>query len=49
MLARLAEGTIPLESLNVEGRIGADLRAAFDLFWLNLLGREVKSARFLVR
>ncbi|KAF0240985.1 MAG: DNA repair protein [Planctomycetota bacterium] len=47
MLARLAEGTIPLESLNVDGRIGSDLRAAFDLFWLNLLGRELRSASFL--
>lgn len=47
MMARLAEGAIPLESLNVDGRIGADLRAAFDLYWLNLLGREVRAARFV--
>lgn len=49
MLARLAEGAIPLEALNVEGRTGRELRAAFDLFWMNLLGREVRSARFLGR
>jgi DNA repair protein RecO (recombination protein O) len=47
MIARLAEGKIPLEALNVEGRTGREIRAAFDLFWLNLLGREVRSARFL--
>ncbi|MBI2922420.1 MAG: DNA repair protein RecO [Planctomycetes bacterium] len=47
MMARLAEGAIPLESLNVDGRIGRELRAAFSLFWLNLLGRELRSGRFL--
>ncbi|MCE9583977.1 MAG: DNA repair protein RecO [Planctomycetes bacterium] len=47
MMARLAEGTIPLQSLNVDGRVGKDLRAAFDLFWLNLFGRELRSARFV--
>lgn len=47
MMGKLAEGAIPLEALNVEGRTGKDLRAAFDLFWLNLLGREVRSARFV--
>ena len=45
-LARLADGTIPIGSLNVDGRVGKDLRAAFDLFWLNLLGRELRSLRF---
>lgn len=49
MLTRLAEGTIPLEALSIEGRTAADLRAAFDLYWLNLLGREVRSAKFIAR
>jgi DNA repair protein RecO (recombination protein O) len=46
-LARLAEGAIPLGSLQIGDQVGRDLRAAFDLFWLNLMGREVRSARFL--
>lgn len=47
MLARLAEGAIPLSSLAIDARVARDLRAAFNLFWLNLLGREPRSARFL--